>query len=150
MIPAMTGVEILLYPALGAVAAALLGAPYALYLKRLAAKADAQALTAAEDADRARALLAACPDASFVFEGNRDTEFCSRRLARLLGLGQDGHARPFADVLAALEPGDAEALARATEALRRDGTVFETVVVKGDSAIAVTGTRARAAAILPK
>ena len=141
----MTGVEILLYPALGAVAAALLGAPYAFYLKRLAAKADAQALTAAEDADRARALLAASPDASFVFEGASGIEFCSRRLARLLGLGADGSALHFADVLAALEPGDAEALARATEALRRDGTVFETVIVKNDAAVVVAGTRARAA-----
>ncbi|MCC7016697.1 MAG: PAS-domain containing protein [Rhodospirillales bacterium] len=139
----MTGVENLLYPALGAGAALLLGAPFALYLKRASTRAETIARTAAEDADRARALLAACPDANFVFEGNRGTEFCSRRLARLLGLGRNGHALRFADVLAALGAGDSEALARATESLRRDGTVFETVVVKNDVPIIVAGTRAR-------
>jgi signal transduction histidine kinase len=141
----MTGVENLLYPALGAGAALLLGTPFVLYWKRAAARSSAQALLAAEDADRARALLAACPDASFVFEGERGTEFCSRRLARLLGLGADGHALRFADVLAALPPADAETLARATERLRRDGAIFDAVVTRDGAPIVVTGTRARAA-----
>jgi signal transduction histidine kinase len=139
----MAGIESLLYPMLGAGIALLLAVPLALRWKRAAARAAAQARIATEDADRARALLAACPDASFVFEGGRGTEFCSRRLARLLGLGSDGHALRFADVLAALAPADAEALARMTERLRRDGTVFDTVVTRADAPIAVAGTRAR-------
>ena len=139
----MTGLEILLYLALGASVALGLAAPFVLYLKRSAGRADAQALAAAGDADRARALLASCPDASFVFEGSGGAEFCSRRLARLLGLGADGNALRFADVLAALGAGDSEALARMTDRLRRDGTVFEAVVVKNGAAIAVAGTRAR-------
>jgi signal transduction histidine kinase len=139
----MTGAENLLYPALTAGIALLMGAPAVLYYKRAAERASNRALLAAEDADRARALLAACPDASFVFEGARGTEFCSRRLARLLGLGADGHALRFADVLAALPPADAETLARATERLRSDGTIFDTVVTRGGIPIAVAGTRAR-------
>ncbi len=139
----MTGIESLLYPALTAGIALFLGVPVVLYYKRAAGRAATQALLAAEDADRARALLAACPDASFVFEGARGTEFCSRRLARLLGLGSDGHALRFADVLAALAPADAETLARATERLRSDGTIFDTVVMRGGIPIAVAGTRAR-------
>ncbi|MSP80278.1 MAG: PAS domain-containing sensor histidine kinase [Rhodospirillales bacterium] len=139
----MIGIETLLYPALGAGAALTLGAPFVLYLKRASGRADAEARTAAEDADRARALLAACPDASFVFEGGSGTEFCSRRLARLLDLGADGNGLRFADVLAALAPGDAETLARATDRLRCDGTVFETVMVKNNAVVAVAGTRAR-------
>jgi len=139
----MTGIESLLYPALTAGIALFLGAPVVLYYKRAAERASSRALLAAEDADRARALLAACPDASFVFEGARGAEFCSRRLARLLGLGSDGHALRFADVLAALAPADAETLARATERLRSDGTIFDTVVTRGGIPIAVAGTRAR-------
>lgn len=133
--------ESILLPLLvGAGLALGLAAPF-VYRRIRAAEANARAAEA--DADKARALLAASPDATFVFEAQTGNEFCSRRLARLFGLGDDGRGVRFVDVLGRLAPADAEALMRAVAPLRADGTRFETALVKDGALIAVAGTRAR-------
>lgn len=137
----MGTLDTVLFPLLiGAGLALGLAAPFA--WRRIRA-AEANARAAEGDADKARALLAASPDATFVFEAHTGNEFCSRRLARLFGLGDDGRGVRFVDVMGRLAPADAEALMRAVAPLRADGTRFETALVKDGALIAVAGTRAR-------
>lgn len=131
---------ILLPLLIGAGLALGLAAPF-VYRRIRAAEANARA--AEGDADKARALLAASPDATFVFEAQTGNEFCSRRLARLFDLGDDGRGVRFVDVMGRLASADAEALMRAVGPLRADGIRFEIVLVKDGALIAVAGTRAR-------
>ena len=112
----MTTPDAILFSILGGAALALaLAAPFAWRRLRLA-EIDVRAAEA--DADRARALLAASPDASFMFEAATGNEFCSRRLARLFDLAEDGRGVRFVDVLGRLQAADAEALMRAVARLR--------------------------------
>ncbi|MBM3565068.1 MAG: hypothetical protein FJX42_03020, partial [Alphaproteobacteria bacterium] len=136
--------DAILFPILaGAGLAAALAGPF-VYRRIRAANANARAALA--EADKARRLLAASPDSSFMFEPATGNEFCSRRLARLFGLGDDGRGVRFVDVLGKLDPADAEALMRAVTGLRAQGTRFETVVTKDGAILAVAGTRAADAA----
>ena len=133
--------DAILFPILGGAALALaLAWPFA---HRRLRRVEADARAAEADADKARALLAASPDASFMFEAGTGNEFCSRRLARWFDLADDGRGVRLVDVLGRLEAADAEALMRAVTQLRADGTRFETALMKDGGLIAVAGSRAR-------
>ncbi len=133
--------DTILFPLLGGAALAL--ALAGLFVRRRLRLAEIDVRAAEADADRARALLAASPDASFMFEAATGNEFCSRRLARLFDLADDGRGVRFVDVLGRLQAADAEALMRAVARLRADGTRFETALMKDGALIAVAGSRAR-------
>ncbi len=113
----------------------LIVAPVVLWLFLKLKKAAAEKRRVSSLLERERAIIAAAPEGLFVWDLVTGREFCSRRLAVLLGL-EAGTKATFEDVahrFGKLDP--------VVEALRRDGTPFEISLPWRNGMLGVKGTR---------
>ena len=100
---------------------------------------ETQRLTAV--ATRAKEILATTPDGLFLWDHILGGITCSRRLAVLLGLEGDTHAR-YDDIRACFEGESLKALERSVSSLRGNGTPFGVLLSFGQRTLEAVGARA--------